>query len=53
MTDQVNRNARQVSSVLGDGGRVICLGVVFREQVRAMKVGEDIATSLTSVYVML
>lgn len=26
VTDQVNRDARQVSSVLRDGGRVICLG---------------------------
>ena len=36
MTDQVDRDARQVSSVLGDGGRTVCLGVVFREQVRAV-----------------
>lgn len=50
-TDQVP--ARQVSSMLGGGGRTICLSVVCREQVRAVKVGEDITTSLTSVYVML
>ena len=36
MTDQVDRDARQVSSVLGDGGRAVCLGIVFREQVRAV-----------------
>ena len=51
VTDQVP--ARQVSSMLGGGGRTICLSVVCREQVRAVKVGEDITTSLTSVYVVL
>lgn len=39
--------------MLRDGGRAICLGIVCREQVRAVKVREDIATSLTSVYLML
>lgn len=36
-TDQVP--ARQVSSMLGGGGRTICLKRCLREQVRAVKVG--------------